>query len=95
MRYLGIAAMKTESTAPDISGVAGLIYEVLWAKYLALYVGSTGLAQVIVLATFMGGLALGDPRRAVAACDEFLAPYSGGLKVVLIRSRLQHELPPL
>jgi len=43
-----------------ISGVAGLIYEVLWAKYLALYVGSTGLAQVIVLATFMGGLALGS-----------------------------------
>jgi spermidine synthase len=43
-----------------VSGVAGLIYEVLWAKYLALYVGSTGLAQIIVLATFMGGLALGS-----------------------------------
>ena len=43
-----------------VSGVAGLIYEVLWAKYLSLYVGSTGLAQVIVLATFMGGLALGS-----------------------------------
>ena len=43
-----------------LSGVAGLIYEVLWAKYLALYVGSTGMAQVIVLATFMGGLALGS-----------------------------------
>ncbi len=43
-----------------VSGVAGLIYEVLWEKYLALYVGSTGLAQIIVLATFMGGLALGS-----------------------------------
>ena len=43
-----------------VSGMAGLIYEVLWAKYLALYVGSTGLAQIIVLATFMGGLALGS-----------------------------------
>ena len=43
-----------------LSGVAGLIFEVLWAKYLALYVGSTGMAQVIVLATFMGGLALGS-----------------------------------
>jgi len=41
------------------SGAAGLIYEVLWARYLALFVGSTGLAQVIVLATFMGGLAIG------------------------------------
>ena len=43
-----------------ISGAAGLVYEVLWAKYLALYVGSTSMAQVIVLATFMGGLALGS-----------------------------------
>src|SRR3989339_1504968 len=43
-----------------VSGIAGLIYEVLWEKYLALYVGSTGLAQIIVLATFMGGLALGS-----------------------------------
>lgn len=43
-----------------VSGVAGLVYEVLWAKFLALYVGSTGMAQVIVLATFMGGLALGS-----------------------------------
>ena len=43
-----------------ISGVAGLIYEILWAKYLALFLGSTGWAQVIVLATFMGGLALGS-----------------------------------
>ncbi|MFH0908526.1 MAG: fused MFS/spermidine synthase [bacterium] len=43
-----------------ISGIAGLGYEVIWSKYLALYVGGTGLAQVIVLATFMGGLALGS-----------------------------------
>ena len=42
------------------SGAAGLIYEVLWARYLALYVGGTGLAQVIVLATFMGGIAAGS-----------------------------------
>jgi len=43
-----------------LSGAAGLVYEVLWARYLALYVGSTGLAQVIVLATFMGGIAAGS-----------------------------------
>ena len=43
-----------------LSGAAGLIYEVLWARYLALYVGGTGLAQVIVLATFMGGIAAGS-----------------------------------
>ncbi|MBI3327060.1 MAG: fused MFS/spermidine synthase [Nitrospinae bacterium] len=43
-----------------LSGVTGLVYEVLWAKYLALYLGNTAQAHTIVLATFMGGLALGN-----------------------------------
>lgn len=43
-----------------LSGAAGLVYEVLWAKYLALILGSTALAHTIVLATFLGGLALGN-----------------------------------
>ena len=42
-----------------LSGTAGLIYEVVWAKYLALFLGNTAQAHTIVLATFMGGLALG------------------------------------
>jgi predicted membrane-bound spermidine synthase len=41
------------------SGIAGLIYEVVWAKHLALFLGNTTQAHTIVLATFMGGLALG------------------------------------
>jgi spermidine synthase len=43
-----------------LSGATGLIYEVVWAKYLALIIGSTTAAATIVLATFMGGLALGN-----------------------------------
>jgi predicted membrane-bound spermidine synthase len=43
-----------------ISGFTGLVYEVIWAKYLALLLGSTAYAQVGVLAVFMGGLALGS-----------------------------------
>lgn len=43
-----------------ISGFTGLVYEVVWAKYLALLLGSTAYAQVGVLAVFMGGLALGS-----------------------------------
>ena len=43
-----------------LSGVAGLIYEVVWAKYLSLFLGHTAQAHTIVLATFMGGLALGN-----------------------------------
>ncbi|MGD0338066.1 MAG: fused MFS/spermidine synthase [Bacteroidota bacterium] len=42
-----------------ISGICGLIYEVVWAKYLALFIGNTTYAHTVVLATFMGGLAAG------------------------------------
>src|SRR4051794_613509 len=42
------------------SGATALIYEVLWSKYLALMFGSTVYAQTVILAVFMGGLALGN-----------------------------------
>lgn len=42
-----------------LSGIAGLIYEVVRGKYLALFLGNATHAHTIVLATFMGGLALG------------------------------------
>jgi predicted membrane-bound spermidine synthase len=42
------------------SGATALIYEVLWSKYLAILLGSTIQAQTVVLAVFMGGLALGN-----------------------------------
>jgi spermidine synthase len=42
------------------SGATALVYEVLWSKYLALMFGSTVYAQTVILAVFMGGLALGN-----------------------------------
>src|SRR4030095_8116104 len=42
------------------SGATALIYEVVWSKYLSLMFGSTIYAQTVVLAVFMGGLALGN-----------------------------------
>ena len=42
-----------------ISGIAGLVYETVWSRYLALIVGHGAYAQVVVLAVFLGGLALG------------------------------------
>src|SRR3974377_2047345 len=42
------------------SGATALIYEVIWSKYLALVFGSTVQVQTVVLAVFMGGLALGN-----------------------------------
>jgi predicted membrane-bound spermidine synthase len=66
------------------SGATALIYEVLWSKYLALMLGSTVQAQTVVLAVFMGGLALGNRifgRRADAAANP-LALY-GKLEIAI------------
>src|SRR5271163_1191101 len=43
-----------------ISGAAGLILQVAWAKSLTLIFGSTVYAVTTVLAVFLGGLALGS-----------------------------------
>lgn len=43
-----------------ISGMTGLIFQVTWFKYLSLFLGNTTFAQTIVLATFLGGLAIGN-----------------------------------
>ncbi len=42
-----------------LSGLAGLMHEVVWAKLLANLTGSTAKAHAVVLGVFMGGLALG------------------------------------
>lgn len=50
-----------------VSGFAGLAYEVLWTRYLGLFVGHSAYAQVLVLSVYMGGFALGSAvvaRRA-------------------------------
>ncbi len=41
------------------SGFCALAYQVSWARYLSMFLGATAPAYTIVLATFMGGLALG------------------------------------
>ena len=42
------------------SGTTALVYEVVWSKFLSQMFGSTIYAQTVVLAAFMGGLALGN-----------------------------------
>src|SRR5438093_709271 len=62
-----------------LSGISGLLYEVVWARMLHLLFGDTVLAVSTVLASFMAGLAIGsfwigryiDRRRRV------LAVYAG------------------
>jgi spermidine synthase len=42
-----------------VSGLAGLLYQSIWAHYLGLLLGHAAYAQTLVLAIFMGGMALG------------------------------------
>ncbi len=70
-----------------LSGLAGLMHQVVWAKLLVQLLGSTASAQATVLAVFMGGLALGavaigrrvdrvgQPLRTYAALEFAIAAY--------------------
>src|SRR3977135_3445998 len=52
------------------SGASALIYEIVWYQLLQLAIGSTAISLAVLLATFMGGLALGRwllPRLAPTA----------------------------
>lgn len=42
-----------------LSGFAGLIYQSIWSHYLGLLLGHAAYAQAVVLAIFMGGMAVG------------------------------------
>lgn len=67
-----------------LSGVAGLLYEVVWMRLLGLVFGHTIYAVTTVLAAYMGGLALGSflfgrladrlrrPLRAYAALEALI-----------------------
>lgn len=68
-----------------VSGAAGLIYELLWLRILAITFGVTAYAVSTVLASFMAGLALGsllagriadrlkDPLRAYGLAEALIA----------------------
>jgi spermidine synthase len=42
------------------SGFSGLIYESIWTHYLKLFLGHAAYAQTLVIAIFMGGMAIGS-----------------------------------
>jgi len=43
-----------------LSGISGLIYESVWSHYVKLILGHAAFAQTLVLAIFMGGMAVGS-----------------------------------
>lgn len=66
------------------SGMAGLIYQVVWTRYLALFTGHTSYAIVAVLVAFMGGLALGNAWLGAKA-DQMRRPLAlyGWLELII------------
>ena len=42
------------------SGVAALIYEIVWFQLLELVIGSSAVSLAVLLGTFMGGMCLGS-----------------------------------
>jgi predicted membrane-bound spermidine synthase len=79
-----------------LSGAAGLVYQVAWAKSLGLIFGHTVYAAAVVLAVFMAGLAAGSAYlgrwgerhtqpTALYARIEFLVAATGALSLAGIR----------
>jgi spermidine synthase len=56
---MGNAGRRAIYTLFFVSGAAGLVYEVVWSRLLKDVFGVTAYAVAAVLATFLGGLALG------------------------------------
>lgn len=47
-----------------LSGIAGLVHESLWARYLGLLLGHAAYGQVLTLVVYMGGIGLGSHLAA-------------------------------
>ena len=72
-----------------LSGLAGLIYEILWMKQLGLLFGSTAHAAAATLAAFFGGLAAGSwfwGRRSAGAGNSLrtYAWLQGGIAITAL-----------
>jgi spermidine synthase len=65
-------------TVFTLSGFSGLIYESIWSHYLKLFLGHAAYAQTLVLAIFMGGMALGAwlVSRNTARIKNLLVGYA-------------------
>ena len=63
----GTQSMRSLGFMFFASGAAALVYQVLFAKELALVFGSTATATFTVLATFLGGMAIGSLAGGILA----------------------------
>lgn len=76
------------------SGFAGLIYESVWTHYLKLFLGHAAHAQTLVLAIFMGGIALGSwvAARRVSGLSDPLRGYAVAEGLLGVAAFLFHPL---
>jgi spermidine synthase len=85
-----------------VSGLTGLVYQIIWLRQFTLLFGATAYASSAVLSTFMGGLALGSywagrradrwrnsPLRTYGKLELGIAAYALLIPVLLDR------LPPI
>ncbi len=77
-----------------LSGFSGLIYESIWTHYLKLFLGHAAYAQTLVLAIFMGGMAVGSAvaGRRSARMRNLLVAYAVVEGVVGLAALLFHPV---
>lgn len=77
-----------------LSGFSGLIYESIWSHYLKLFLGHAAYAQTLVLAIFMGGMAIGAwlPSRYGVRWKNLLLRYALVEAVIGLCAILFHGL---
>lgn len=77
-----------------VSGFAGLIYESLWSQYLKLFLGHAAYAQTLVLALFMGGMAIGSwaASRWSARMPNLLMGYAIAEALIGLASIAFHDV---
>jgi spermidine synthase len=79
MSPAGVPVARVARALPGlvaVSGAAALVYESLWMRSFGLVFGSTNAAVAVVLAVFMGGLALGSALAARRPARDALATYA-------------------
>jgi predicted membrane-bound spermidine synthase len=76
------------------SGFAGLIYESIWSHYLKLFLGHAAYAQTLVLAIFMGGMAIGAwlTSRFSSRLKDLLVAYALIEALIGVSSLLFHDV---
>lgn len=77
-----------------LSGFAGLVYQSIWSHYLGLSLGHAAYAQTLVLAIFMGGMALGAwlVSRYGLGWRRLILAYAGVEAVIGVLGLVFHPL---